>query len=604
MKPIQKGFSQIVRPNQKSSAVLGRFFDTASRKITISQDTSYVLPDELKPKNQEEYEGEYLYDQDAGLWYYFDYKTGELFEHGNEDPEEEEEEGFYSFNEEDFFEVEPEENQQKSNSKRKKNENIKTKQGILAYVRTKREHVKRQAEKIKRAREKNRNKNKKSGNKPENKPEDKPEENKGLDKELAKEEEKSGLRTLLTDPKAAEIIAEQQINNSDESKITREMNENSEIAKKKENEVVKQAEEVINDNPPQIATEEKEEDDDDETEEEEFPQEEEEADKEEEKKERKRLAKEEEKIKFPEEISIKGIEKGKRNYNALLEAEYKDNEAMSGGFGTDYNFSLEDLDTKYAHSKFFENARKNISSQYLRFFDVIPVPKRPQDHGDSHQYHQDLHDYTKALEKQIKAMHSRRNLIKNTVYDIDSGDKQMKGYDMNFLLRLHKFYHRKEETTKKILEEEIVEKQEVAEEIKEEKIEKERKKEKRSINTETNMKMNQSQNPRKNPRENPRESQFKRKDYVLPMEDMQDSHDQDDVEKIYDFNKPLSIIVIGKKGKGKTNLVRHLILRNTVHNHYFHFGMVFTGTKYDNEYDYLPDDKVVEGWNEQVFQKY
>ncbi|ETN97934.1 hypothetical protein RFI_39588, partial [Reticulomyxa filosa] len=390
----------IVRPNQKSSAVLGRFFDTASRKITISQDTSYVLPDELKPKNQEEYEGEYLYDQDADLWYYFDYKTGELFEHGNEDPEEEEEE-FYGFNEESFFEAEPEENQQKSNSKRKKNENIKTKQGILAYVRAKREHVKRQAEKIKRAKEKNRNKNKKSGNELE----DKPEENKGLAKE---EEEKSGLRTLLTDPKAAEIIAEQQINNLDESKIAREMNENSEIAKaitlqiiervldeidekieedpeeKKENEVVKQVEEVINDNPPQIATEEKE---DDETEEEEFPQEEEETDKEEEEKERKRLAKEEEKLSF--------LRKLVKNYNALLEAEYKDNEAMSGGFGTDYNFSLEDLDTKYAQSKFFENARKNISNQYLRFFDVIPVPKRPQDHGDPHQYHQDLHDIRK-----------------------------------------------------------------------------------------------------------------------------------------------------------------------------------------------------------------
>ncbi|ETO12877.1 hypothetical protein RFI_24497 [Reticulomyxa filosa] len=42
----QGGFNQIVRPNQTSSAILGRFFDTASRKITISKDREY----ESKPK--------------------------------------------------------------------------------------------------------------------------------------------------------------------------------------------------------------------------------------------------------------------------------------------------------------------------------------------------------------------------------------------------------------------------------------------------------------------------------------------------------------------------------------------------------------------------
>jgi len=41
-----------------------------------------------------------------------------------------------------------------------------------------------------------------------------------------------------------------------------------------------------------------------------------------------------------------------------------------------------------------------------------------------------------------------------------------------------------------------------------------------------------------------------------------------------------------------------------VHRKYFEFGIVFTGTKYDEEYDYLPDEAVIDGWNEDVFGEY
>lgn len=77
------------------------------------------------------------------------------------------------------------------------------------------------------------------------------------------------------------------------------------------------------------------------------------------------------------------------------------------------------------------------------------------------------------------------------------------------------------------------------------------------------------------------------------------------MDKIYRFKKPISIIVVGKKGRGKTNLIKHLILYNTVYNKYFQFGIVFTGTKYDNEYDYIDEDEnIIQGWDESVFDKY
>ncbi|ETO28847.1 hypothetical protein RFI_08279 [Reticulomyxa filosa] len=44
--------------------------------------------------------------------------------------------------------------------------------------------------------------------------------------------------------------------------------------------------------------------------------------------------------------------------------------------------------------------------------------------------------------------------------------------------------------------------------------------------------------------------------------------------------------------------------KNSVHDHYFHFGIVFTGTKFDNEYDYLPANKVISNWDEKVFSKH
>lgn len=78
----------------------------------------------------------------------------------------------------------------------------------------------------------------------------------------------------------------------------------------------------------------------------------------------------------------------------------------------------------------------------------------------------------------------------------------------------------------------------------------------------------------------------------------------DKSRKLYEFTKPTVVSLVGKAELGKTNLLRHLIYKNTVDHKYFQFGIVFTGTKYDEEYDYLPDEAVIDGWDEECFADY
>ena len=71
------------------------------------------------------------------------------------------------------------------------------------------------------------------------------------------------------------------------------------------------------------------------------------------------------------------------------------------------------------------------------------------------------------------------------------------------------------------------------------------------------------------------------------------------------FEKPGNVILLcGKQGSGKTNAVRHLLLKHTVDLKIYDVILVFTQTKFDGEYDFLPDNMVVEGYNEQILQSF
>ena len=73
-----------------------------------------------------------------------------------------------------------------------------------------------------------------------------------------------------------------------------------------------------------------------------------------------------------------------------------------------------------------------------------------------------------------------------------------------------------------------------------------------------------------------------------------------------DFDKINCILYVGACGKGKSNAIKHTILSNALgKKKRLKFGIVFTRTKFNNEYSaYLPDDYIFEGFQEDVLQNY
>lgn len=62
-------------------------------------------------------------------------------------------------------------------------------------------------------------------------------------------------------------------------------------------------------------------------------------------------------------------------------------------------------------------------------------------------------------------------------------------------------------------------------------------------------------------------------------------------------------ILVGKSFRGKSHLLRYLITDRMLSGK-LKFGLVFTGTRYNSDYDFLPSDKIFEGYNEDVLKKY
>ena len=61
-------------------------------------------------------------------------------------------------------------------------------------------------------------------------------------------------------------------------------------------------------------------------------------------------------------------------------------------------------------------------------------------------------------------------------------------------------------------------------------------------------------------------------------------------------------VFVGKSGKGKSYLIRYL-LSAMLQKKKVNFGLVFTRTKFNNDYDFLPDDKVMQ-YDEEILQNY
>ena len=61
-------------------------------------------------------------------------------------------------------------------------------------------------------------------------------------------------------------------------------------------------------------------------------------------------------------------------------------------------------------------------------------------------------------------------------------------------------------------------------------------------------------------------------------------------------------IFIGRSGRGKSHLVKY-ILTDRLSRNKWNFGLVFTQSKYNRDFDFLPDDKVIP-YDEEVLKKY
>ena len=66
---------------------------------------------------------------------------------------------------------------------------------------------------------------------------------------------------------------------------------------------------------------------------------------------------------------------------------------------------------------------------------------------------------------------------------------------------------------------------------------------------------------------------------------------------------PCLIVVAGKSKRGKSYLIKYMLTMLCL-NKKFKFGLVFCKTKFNCGYDFIEDNKVVEGYNEDVLKNY
>ena len=78
----------------------------------------------------------------------------------------------------------------------------------------------------------------------------------------------------------------------------------------------------------------------------------------------------------------------------------------------------------------------------------------------------------------------------------------------------------------------------------------------------------------------------------------------DDIDNMLDFTKPKIVLLNGQCGVGKTKALKWIILKHTVDIPIWEFGIAFTGTKFDNDLDFLPDEYVFQGYDESILARY
>ena len=76
------------------------------------------------------------------------------------------------------------------------------------------------------------------------------------------------------------------------------------------------------------------------------------------------------------------------------------------------------------------------------------------------------------------------------------------------------------------------------------------------------------------------------------------------LDQIFDNDGQAIIVVfVGKSYRGKSYFLKYLI-SDRLNRNKFKFGLVFTTTKFNGDYKFLPDNRVIEGYNEEILKKY
>ena len=70
------------------------------------------------------------------------------------------------------------------------------------------------------------------------------------------------------------------------------------------------------------------------------------------------------------------------------------------------------------------------------------------------------------------------------------------------------------------------------------------------------------------------------------------------------FHNPRIVVCVGKPRSGKSNAVRYFLLKNILNKKKFKFGIVFTRTKFNDDYNYIPEKYIYTEYKPELLKKY
>ena len=74
--------------------------------------------------------------------------------------------------------------------------------------------------------------------------------------------------------------------------------------------------------------------------------------------------------------------------------------------------------------------------------------------------------------------------------------------------------------------------------------------------------------------------------------------------KDINFDKPQIVVCVGRPRMGKSNAVKYFLLKNILNKKIFKFGIVFTRTKFNDDYKYIPDKYIYTEYKPELLKKY